>query len=367
MTDRRCSPWAHMAGITSLLALMAVGPAMAADGVKPLLHSRILAHLPRPVTNNAVAALPIGGEVRIFSFNGLGAGKTYADRLASVWEVRPRDGSVRRLGRVPGGIGRLASTAAVAAGYIYLFGGYTVAADGAEHSTPDVFAFDPETGIFTPRAPMPVPVDDSVSLTYRDRFIYLVSGWHETGNVALVQVYDSREDRWFRASDYPGPPVFGHAGGIVGARMVIADGVQAITAANGSKHRFASSNAAYLGEIDANDPTVIDWRPLPPHAGAPLYRAAVGADETRGLIVFAGGGDNPYNYNAIGYDGQPSAPSDRVFAFELKSQSWVTLGRKTPATMDHRGLLRIGEDFCTLGGMGADGHVLSALACFRLP
>lgn len=27
---------------------------------------------------------------------------------------------------------------------------------------------------------MPVPVDDSVALVYRDRYVYLVSGWHET-------------------------------------------------------------------------------------------------------------------------------------------------------------------------------------------
>lgn len=48
---------------------------------------------------------------------------------------------------------------------------------------------------------MPVPVDDSVSLTYQDRYIYLVSGWHKDDNVLNVQMYDSQTDIWVPATD----------------------------------------------------------------------------------------------------------------------------------------------------------------------
>ena len=40
---------------------------------------------------------------------------------------------------------------------------------------------------------MPVPVDDSVALSYKERYIYLISGWHNDGNVNLVQVYDTKK------------------------------------------------------------------------------------------------------------------------------------------------------------------------------
>ena len=59
-----------------------------------------------------------------------------------------------------------------------------------------------------------------------------------------------------------------------------------------------------------------------------------------GKIYFSGGTDNPYNYNGIGYNGQPSEPSPVTFAFNVHSQRWETVSENTPdPTMDHRGLL----------------------------
>ena len=49
---------------------------------------------------------------------------------------------------------------------------------------------------FEARTAMPVPVDDAVAVTYADRFIYLISGWHDLGNVNLVQRYDTETDTW---------------------------------------------------------------------------------------------------------------------------------------------------------------------------
>ena len=60
-----------------------------------------------------------------------------------------------------------------------------------------------------------MPVDDTVSGVWRDRLIFLVSGWSVDANVDAVQVYDPALNRWMRATPVPGIPVFGHAGGIV--------------------------------------------------------------------------------------------------------------------------------------------------------
>ena len=36
---------------------------------------------------------------------------------------------------------------------------------------------------------MPVPVDDAIAGVYREQFIYLVSGWHDSDNVAEYRRY----------------------------------------------------------------------------------------------------------------------------------------------------------------------------------
>ena len=212
--------------------------------------------MPEPLTNNAVARLRQNGGTYLYSFNGLRAGKTPADVTAAAWEYDTSRDRWRRLPDVPGKSGRLASVAVALGSRVLIFGGYTVAADGLEVSTPEVYAFEPTDDRYRTLAPMPTPVDDAVAVAYRERYVYLISGWHDTDNVRLVQVYDAEEDHWFSATDYPGAPVFGHAGGIVGNVMVIAGGVK-VVGKRGADRRFEISGEAFLGEIDKSDPAEI--------------------------------------------------------------------------------------------------------------
>lgn len=324
--------------------------------------------LPAPTANNAVAIVNSSSGSKLYSFMGLGPGKTYRDVHSNAVEVDIASGTVSALDPVPGNAGRLAGIAVTLGNQIYIFGGYTVASDGGEKSSPSVNRFDPETQTYQAMAPMPVPVDDTVALPYQERFIYLVSGWHDTDNVPLVQVFDTCENVWFRASDYPGPPVFGHAGGIVdgifGGRMIIADGVKVVPRDEG---RYKASATVYLGEIDPGDPAKIAWKELPAHPGKALYRMAAAGDPADNRVLFAGGSTNPYNFNGIGYNGMPSAPSDRVFAYQLDTGSWQEVTRTPVATMDHRGLLLDGNDAYIVGGM-LDGQVVSnRVIHIRLP
>ena len=210
--------------------------------------------------------------------------------------------------------GRLASIAVSVNNKAYLFGGYTVGEDHSEISSPDNFEYDVLTDQYRKIAPTPVPVDDAIALVYQNRYIYLISGWHNDGNVNLVQFYDVQTDQWRQASPFLGKPVFGHAGGIVGNKLLVCDGVKVV--ARASKRRtFAAEPACYKGEISQQDISRIDWRTVSHPTNTARYRMASTGIDGDNQIVFFGGSDNPYNYNGIGYNTKPSEPDDALWAF----------------------------------------------------
>jgi hypothetical protein len=68
----------------------------------------------------------------------------------------------------------------------YVFGGYTVIKEHSEMSVPDVYAYHVLEDHYKALTFMPVPVADSIALPYQNRYIYLISGWHNDGDVNLV-------------------------------------------------------------------------------------------------------------------------------------------------------------------------------------
>ncbi len=307
--------------------------------------------LPRSVANNAVVGMDLDGESHIYSFMGIDTTKRW-DGVVS-WAFRWVVGSNawEDLPPVPGP-GRLAGTAEVWGGKAYVFGGYTVAADGAEASVPNVDVFDPATGQWSAAAPMPVPVDDAISGVWRDSLIVLVSGWHDTDNVADVQIYDPSLDAWSTATSIPGAPVFGHAGKISG------DGIVYLGGANtrGTRPRYQIEASAWTGRI-APSSRAIDWQRADAHPGPPLYRSASGSVED--WVVFAGGTDNPYNYDGNGYNGLPAVPLRSVFAYHVPTGQWVPGPALPQARMDHRALAVTQDHVVLVGGMDSQLAVSS--------
>lgn len=330
----------------------------------PALPDSPFAPMPEAHANNAVAALRIGGRDRLYSFMGLKAGKTHEDISTAAFEYDVAADRWRRLPPVPVPEGRLAAAATALGGKVWLFGGYSVAADGHEVSTPHVLSLDPATDTWRRHADMPRPVDDSVALPYAGRYVYLVSGWHMDGNVAGVQVYDTVEGIWFNATDFPGIPVFGHAGGLVGDHIVVIDGVAVLGERDG-KRDFGLVAQAWVGEINPDDPSDIAWRRVNDHGGAPLYRAAGTGAAELGLALFAGGSTRAYNFSGTGYDGHPAEPSARVFGYDPVNDIWLGFADKPIASMDHRGLLAADNAFWTLGGMIAGQRVSPLLDRFE--
>ena len=311
--------------------------------------------LPVPVTNNAVAAWTDGARTTVYSFLGLDSTKAWNGVTNRAFEWAIGRQTWEEIEPVPGP-GRLAATAQAVGGRVFVFGGYTVAEDGSERSLPHVDVYDPRSGRWSRGAPMPIPVDDAVSGVWADSLIFLISGWHDRDNVTNVQVYDPFSDTWRQATPIPGRPVFGHTGAIAGNTIVYIDGVRR----NAGTPRYEIEPTSWRGEIDPTDPARIVWTRLPAHPAPALYRAAAVAvgDE----VLFAGGTDNPYNYDGIGYDGTPSRPRDDVFGFNVKTGTWRRLPSLATPSMDHRGMVLAGDRLVIVGGMVGDQIVASQVA-----
>ncbi|MFK8030884.1 MAG: Kelch repeat-containing protein [Gammaproteobacteria bacterium] len=353
--------------VTVLVFLLCLASCVDADvEVLPEIATSTLPALPEPVSNNAVAAVSTSKGLYLVSFNGLAADKQWDDTLARTYVLTPQAKSWRRAPDVPGEEGRLASIAVAVGEHAYVFGGYTVAEDHTEVSLPLAHRFDPLSNQFTRLADMPVPVDDAMALVYQQRYIYLISGWHDTANVNLVQLYDTVNDSWVQATAYPGTPVFGHSGGIVNNEMVVCGGVEIKTFAS-EPRQFVMNTACYAGTIREDNNRRIDWRTTEPMPGAARYRmAAVGSSALDG-VVFAGGSDNPYNYDGVGYNTEPSEPLSSVWIYDLLTNSWNSLGVQAVPTIDHRGLLETPQGFITIGGMLSKQAVTDKVTVYTLP
>jgi len=351
---------------TSLLGLWLAGCSDRPPRELPVIETELLAPLPEPSTNNAVAGVSVPAGTFLFTFMGLGPGKDVDDVHARAHVSGPGIEGWISLPELPDKAGRLAATAATVRGRVHVFGGYTVAADGAERSTPEVWALDVGSGAYVERASMPIPVDDTIALVHQDRYVYLVSGWHDESNVDAVQLYDAIADEWRSASRWPGTPVFGHAGGIVGDQMVVCDGVKLTVSADGGRE-FSMSDECWVGTIAPDDVTQIEWRPLAGHPGPPRYRMAATGDAVSQRYVFAGGSEIPYNYDGVGYDGRPAEPANVVLTLDAGTLEWQEAGRLAVASMDHRALVQDGDRFVIIGGMRASRRVASDVLAFRLP
>ena len=350
--------------------------------------------LPEAVSNNAVTSTLHGGGGALYSFMGIndptdvGTITARCYKLEHQWQ--PADEARRRIGHtlfadweriadapLHDGRARIAASAVNVAGRVFLIGGYSVLEDGNEVTDPRLLEYLPETDAWTERARVPVEVDDTVALVYRDRYIYLVSGWHGPAhdNVLNVQLYDTENDTWQQCTPLPGPStgLFGHAGVLIsvseyaarstsaeiGDRITICDGVMR----NPDSNRFEMSSAVWVGEIHPQDPTHIEWTARPPHGGKPTYRAAIHTHvRSRGPFRYpvhvVGGATNPYNISGTGYNGEPSFPlrqslrvpvrGDARFEVAETHEDWVPV-------MDLRGMARADRAWYTMGGMTAPG------------
>jgi len=324
---------------------------------------------PVPVTNNAVTSTCDQGGCTLYSFMGMTDPLNRATGTAAAYKLSsPGTGSWQQIADAPllNGDPKIAASAVTVAGEVYLIGGYTIANifETTEHR---LFRYDPVGDSYIELAEVPTEVDDMVVGVYQDRYIYLVSGWHGPAgsNVTNVQVYDTVTDGWQQATPIPISGRFGHAGGLIGDRLLFIDGARA-------GGNFPIQQETVVGRIDANDTTQITWSQPGPSPFSQTYRAANGqSDLGCGSMLFVGGTDNSYNFSGNGYNGSPSNPLDQVIVFDPYTQVWAqvddSLGIARTPTMDHRGLAFFDDGWVTVGGMTGPGAATNAVSSLTIP
>jgi N-acetylneuraminic acid mutarotase len=333
-----------------LLALAPVLVVAAAPSVQEL------APVPSPVSNNAVTAVNINRQILIYSFMGLGPERTWNSVSNAAYALNLKYNKWTTIRSGPGS-GRLGAVAASAQDQVFLIGGFVPDQSGLQAVVPDLSIYDP-IGLRWYRGPdLPIPVRDAVAGVFRDRYIYVVGGLARTGPTNEVQVYDVLAQHWLRATPYPGEPVFGHAGTVVGDAIIYVDGAKKNAA--GNKPGYVASDECWLGKIDHKDPKKIQWSKLPPHPGSARYRIAAGGSDKDVKAYFAGGSDAIYDYSGIGLDGKPAEPSAEVFAFNLRNNSWEPMQNAPNPTMDHRGLVATPDGLILVGGMASGPKVVA--------
>ena len=320
--------------------------------------------LPEATSNQVVLTTTVRNKTYITSFTGIGSNKNQAAIHNKVWQITLGDSSWQNVTAVPAARsnnGRIGMTGVALEQNFYLFGGYSVATDGKEVTQPDSYRFSPVSGIYSKLPDVPVPVDDSVALAHAGRYIYLISGWHNDGNVNLVQMFDTFSQRWSQATPFAGTPVFGHAAAISEGVIIVCDGVSTQWSAKGERS-YQPVAACYRGDIDTKAPEKIRWQAISHPTGKSRYRqAAVSMVQPTGAeFVFVGGTETPYNFNGIGYDGVLAEPSAEIWRYSLNKNQWHR-SQSSIGVMDLRNLLLIDKQIYSLGGMQTGQKVSSGL------
>ncbi|KKO44010.1 galactose oxidase [Arsukibacterium ikkense] len=309
--------------------------------------------LPEPVSSNSIASTTVRGKTYIISAMGMGPGKQAADFHNKVWMHTLGEFGWTELPQVPSQqrlTGRAAASAVALNNNFFLFAGYTLAADGTKQTATDSYRLDPITRRYTRINDMPVPVDEAVALPYQNRYIYLASGWSDHGNVNLMQLFDNFTQGWSQATPFPGKPVFGLAGGIIGNTLLLCDGV-AIEYPAHKPRNFVNEPACWQGTIGSK-PNEINWQQVPHPTGKARYRMAATGVKVQGeeAIVFVGGSHTAHNHQGVGFNGQPAEPDSEVWVYSVTRQQWLN-AQKSTAVMDLRTLLDVNGELYTLGGM----------------
>ncbi len=322
-------------------------------------------NLPEPVSNQLVLHTEVRGQPYLASFAGIGAAKTAASMHNKVWQLSSGQSNWQSIAALPTASrvnGRIATTGVVLNKQFVILGGYGQSSDGKSGTLADSYRFSPVTQSYSKLPDMPVAVDESVAFAHKDRYVYLVAGFHNSGAVNLVQLFDNFTQKWSQATPLPGSAVFGHAGVLVGNEILFCDGVKTTIAPDG-KAQFTTEAACYLGSISDKNANQISWRPAPHHGGKARTRQGAIAVEVNGetMAAFIGGSETPYHFNGVTDDGKAIEPSSAIYLYSFQQHKWLKAAPSETAVMDLRSLVLIDGEIFSIGGMLA-GQQLSNTA-----
>lgn len=311
----------------------------------------LVKNLPVRTSNQAVSEGFINNKPYLYSFGGLDSTKLYSgihqrsfrfDIIENTWE---------EISSLPDSLGKIANAASRINDTIYIIGGYHVFKDGTERSSNKIHRFDIKQNKFiNDGKSIPIPIDDHVQVVWRNKFIYIITGWSDSENVPNVQIYDPKKNTWFEGTSVPNNHIyksFGASGAIVG------DTIYYFGGASMGKN-YPIQNYLRKGVINANDPSKISWTYEVIDSLLNGYRmSSINIDN---IPYWIGGSTNTYNYNGIAYDKSGGvSPNKRILSLE---NGKFNLNFNENIPMDLRGITDI--DLHTkflIGGMGKDQKV----------
>ncbi len=313
-----------------------------------------LAVMPIAVTNHAIAAVEVDGKDYVYTFGGLGTGKTHQDITLRSFKYDVAANVWSEIAALPDTMGKIAAAASTVGGKIYIVGGYHVFPDGHEKSSAKVHVYDPAIDQFLPDAAnIPIPIDDQVQVVWEDKLIYVISGWSDSLNINKVQIFDPASNQWQMGNDLPLTPefsVFGSTGVCIDDQIYFAGG-----AGNRQEGNFPLQTFLRTGSINPDQPTQVTWSSSEKES-ARLYRPGVGTINNQ--PVWIGGAAQSYNYNGIAYVGNAVEPLEAVRFFDPSSGSWVEQ-EVALKVMDLRGSAQIDENSIIIAGGIGPGQVVS--------
>ena len=307
--------------------------------------------LPEAVTNQAVSEGIVGGVSYIYTFGGIDSTKLYTGIHRRSYRMNTETEIWERIPDLPDTLGKIASAATRIDNIIYIIGGYHVFKDGSERSSNRIHRFDIEKNRFLEDgASVTVPIDDQVQALWRNRFIYVITGWSERANVPTIQIYDSKNNHWLKGSSVPDDNYyksFGASGAIIG------DTIYYLGGASMNEH-YRIQSVLRKGVINPSSAIEINWSHQILDSVYSGYRMA--SFERKDRIYWIGGSDATYNYNGIAYDGGKGViPNRRILSYNGNEFS-VDFNKNIP--MDLRGIANIDDSTkYLLGGMDKNQKV----------
>jgi len=315
-------------------------------------------NLPIRTSNQAVSEGFIKNRPYLYSFGGLDSTKLYSGIHQRSFRFDIKENTWEEISSLPDSLGKIANAASRINDTIYIVGGYHVFKDGTERSSNKIHRFDIKQNKFIQDGKsIPVPIDDHVQVVWKNKFIYIVTGWSDTENVSNVQIYDPKKNTWFKGTSVPNNHIyksFGASGTIVG------DTIYYFGGASMGKN-YPIQNYLRKGVINPNDPSKISWAYEVIDSLLSGYRmASINIDN---IPYWFGGSTNTYNYNGIAYDKSGGvSPNNRILSLE---NGKFNLNFNENIPMDLRGITDI--DLHTkflIGGIGKDQKVSNQV--FRL-
>ncbi|MDR4493137.1 MAG: kelch repeat-containing protein [Nitrospirales bacterium] len=227
---------------------------------------------PAPTKRTEVAAAALNGKIFVvggFEEPGFGNLLNFAI-TPSLQEYDPS--TDRWTARAPMPVALHHVGIGVSGGKLYVIGGYQLSGFSVWHPVATVYAYDPETDVWSEGAPMSNP-RGALSVTEHEGKLYAIGGYDRKANIATVEVYDPARNVWTTRAPLPTPRDHLATATVSGKVYVIGGRL------NGDYGRNLSVTEMY-------DPVTDEWSRV---ADLPTARSGITASEVGGRIYVFGG------------------------------------------------------------------------------